>query len=186
LAKCPLCAPGRFGNTTGLVTCFRCPTAQYQDRFGQTGCVDCDVGTIAPQTGTSVCARCQAGEFLNRKGQTACDECGPGERCRVPCRLLLIVRFRLQAASSIARARPTARCARSARSTLRTSSLVARTARLASTTMSSASRLASPAWTERFQTSPAPSSANCVRRAHSSTRGLPGDACLVSPARSTT
>jgi hypothetical protein len=70
-ASCLSCLPGKYGNVTGLRTCFGCPPLQYQDQTRQTSCKECERGRFTPASSLS-------------RGATTCQDC-PGGYASIGC-----------------------------------------------------------------------------------------------------
>ena len=82
-AKAAPCAPGSYGNTTGLMSqkdCHACP-AGASCLLGATLPTPCASGTFAENASAGECTPCVAGSFQSKKGGTACDTCSAGGYC---------------------------------------------------------------------------------------------------------
>lgn len=82
--SCRYCLASTFSNTTGAISCERCPlgTATELNTVGATSidaCVACVPGTYGQigSNGESVCAPCSPGTFSSNAGSTSCLTC-PG------------------------------------------------------------------------------------------------------------
>ena len=85
--KCEMCDYGKFGSSKGI--CSDCPEGQYQDRKGQTECIECNVGESYVSAKTSCsgcglgkkgsskgkCSACPAGRYQDGRGAKTCIKC---------------------------------------------------------------------------------------------------------------
>ena len=103
--ECVNCSPGRYGTVShnGVQDCVTCPSGQYQDEKGQTGCkqlagdescqqgqiyigvtnecVKCPVGRYIFQyfPARYWCIGCPTGKYQDLEGQTTCKQCSSAD-----------------------------------------------------------------------------------------------------------
>eukprot|EP00505_MAST-04D_sp_SCG-Rhode-Island_P004869 Stramenopile-MAST_4_protein_4869 len=76
------CPAGKFGNKTGLTTCYDCNTGDYSylGSVDSRNCTRCPKGSACPG---GVKSLCPAGKFGNKTGLTACKDCQSGLTARL-------------------------------------------------------------------------------------------------------
>jgi hypothetical protein len=92
--KCPSCPQGKYSNTKNAYSCISCDagmafripvaaycthssalTGHYQNKTGQTKCLQCAAGKYAYKNGTSLCTKCSPGKYSNTNATTNCTAC---------------------------------------------------------------------------------------------------------------
>ena len=76
-ATCAPCDTGSYFQNIAE-PCSQCPSGQYQDEAGMTGCRYCTAGKFARGPGNSTCDDCSQGYF-SKKGVSECDPCSIGQ-----------------------------------------------------------------------------------------------------------
>ena len=77
-AFCLSCLPGKYGGSSGLVTCQDCAENTAQPEANASECLPCSSGRTA-SGGSASCAKCNGGEFGGSEtGSTTCAKCPGG------------------------------------------------------------------------------------------------------------
>jgi len=77
--NCALCKEGYFDDRSGV--CAPCPKGKYQNKEGQTSCIDCEITKYQNQTGQSSCTICEDGTYQDETGQSVCKDCEEDNYC---------------------------------------------------------------------------------------------------------
>ena len=81
--------PGKFGNETGLTSCYECVIGKSIQISNATSCLDCARGRYQNGKGQASCLPCIPGEFQNETGKTECKPCA-NESARKTARSLAV------------------------------------------------------------------------------------------------
>ena len=74
-ATCHKCAPGTFGNASGMSVCYQCAPGSYTSVLGSTACTPCPLGKQCAAWGTGAPQGCPPGSYGASTGLTRCTLC---------------------------------------------------------------------------------------------------------------